>query len=70
MEGNIIVDGILASCYASSYHDLVHIVTAPVQWFPEAIEWIFGYDNDFHVYAYIVNDLVNWISSAEIVNNK
>ena len=61
MEGNIIVDGILASCYASYYHDLVHIVTAPVQWFPGAIQWIIGDDNDFIVYANIFNDLSNCI---------
>ena len=25
MEGNIIVDGVLTSCYASASHDLAHI---------------------------------------------
>ena len=34
MEGNIIVDGVLASCYASSDHDLVHIIMVPIQRFP------------------------------------
>ena len=44
-EGNIVVDGVLASCYASFDHDLSHITMAPMQWFPEIIEWLFGKDN-------------------------
>ena len=35
------VDGILASCYASFDHDLAHIAMTPIQWFPEIIEGIF-----------------------------
>ena len=34
MGGNIVVDGVLASCYALSDHDLVHIVMTPMRWFP------------------------------------
>ena len=44
MEGRIIVDGVLASCYASSDHDLVHIIMAPIQWFPGIAVWVFGKD--------------------------
>ena len=44
-EGNIMVDGILASCYASSHHDLCHVGMTPVQFFPEIIQWIFGEDD-------------------------
>ena len=43
MEGNIIVNGVLASSYASvSSHDLTHLTMKPIQWFPDAVEWIFG----------------------------
>ena len=42
MEGRILVDGILASCYASVNHDLAHIGMTPIQWFSRAMEWIFG----------------------------
>ena len=28
-EGNIVVDGVLASCYASFDHDLAHIAMVP-----------------------------------------
>ena len=42
-EGNIIVDDVLASCYASTAdHDLAHFVTAPIRWFPDIIQMIFG----------------------------
>ena len=44
-EGNIVIDGVLASCYASFDHDLSHFATAPIQWFPKMIEWIFGDEN-------------------------
>ena len=42
--GNIVVDGVLASCYASCDHDLAHITMAPMQWLPKTIEWLFGED--------------------------
>ena len=46
MEGNIIVDDILASCYASiPNHDWAHIGMTPNHWFPEVTELIFGHDN-------------------------
>ena len=41
-QGNIVVDGILASCYASVDHDLSHIAIAPIQWYSEIIEFLFG----------------------------
>ena len=47
MEGNIMIDEILASCYTSvSNHDLVHLVMKPLQCFPPTVmETIFGIDN-------------------------
>ena len=44
-EGNIMVDGVLASCYASFDHDLAHLALTPIQWFPTLTEWIFGHQN-------------------------
>ena len=44
-EGNIVVDGVLASCYGSFDHNLAHISMKPVQWFPKIMEWIFGLDD-------------------------
>ena len=57
MEGNIIVDGILASCYTSAHHDLAHIGMALVRWFPEKMEWIFGDDNGIQGYVRIAEDI-------------
>ena len=56
-EGNIVVDGVLASCYASFDHDLAHIVMETIQWFPEVIEMIFGEDNGSSDYADIAKYL-------------
>ena len=59
MEGNIIVDGVLASCYPSVDHDLAHLAMAPISWFPENTEWIFGVENAFQVYVRIAEEFGN-----------
>lgn len=42
-EGNIVVNSIVASCYAViSDHDMAHISFAPVRWFSYLSEWLFG----------------------------
>ena len=41
MEGNIVVDGVLASCYASCDHDVANWAMSPLKWFPEMLNWIF-----------------------------
>ena len=61
MEGNIVVDGELASCYPSSDHDLAHIGMTPMRWFPEIIEWIYGGDIGFSIYARMQEDLGLWV---------
>ena len=53
MNGNIIVNGMLASYYGSFDNDLADIVMAPIRWFPEAMEWIFGEDRGISTYAKI-----------------
>ena len=57
MEGNIIVDRVLASCYASSDHHLAHLVMAPIRWFPEMIQWVFGEDDGSTAYVNILKGL-------------
>ena len=49
-EGIILVDGMLASCYADFDHDLAHLMITPIQKFAEIMEWIFGTDFGFSVY--------------------
>ena len=61
MEGNIIVDGVLASCYASSDHDLVDIIMAPIQWFPGIAVWVFGKDKGTLIFVHILEDLGRWL---------
>ena len=45
------VDGILASCYASVDHDVAHIAMATMRWVPGALEWIFGADEGFSAHV-------------------
>ena len=61
MEGNIVVDDILASCYAGSNHDLAHIVLTPMRWFPKMMQWIFGEDKGFQNYALISKYIGEWL---------
>ena len=56
-EGNIIVDGVLASCYPSADHDSAHLGMKPLHWFPEIIQWIFGEENGFSAYVRIAEEL-------------
>ena len=54
MVCNIVVDGILASCYASFDHNLAHLGMTPMRWFPDIVDSIFG---EKHVYVNIVKNL-------------
>ena len=56
-EGHIVVNGILASCYASFHHDLAHIAMRPMQWYPEVIEWFFGVQNGSPGYVDVIKEL-------------
>ena len=53
IEGNIMVDGILASCYASTNHDSAHMAMISVRWFPRIVDWIFGEENGSSVFGKI-----------------
>ena len=66
MEGNIVVDGVLASCYAGFDHDAEHFGMAPLRWFPEMTEWMFGEDKGFHVYVQTLMEILSWILPHEI----
>ena len=61
MEGNIVVDGVLASCYPSCNQELGHIAMTPIQLFPTLLEWIFGEDTGSSAYTSIANDLGGWV---------
>ena len=60
-KGNIIVNGILTSCYASADHDLAHIVITPIRWYANEIGWIFGQKNGYQGYANILEEFSTWL---------
>ena len=67
MEGNIVVDGVLSSCYASYDHDLAHFLMMPVQWLPGITGWIFGDDNGSPAYINIIEDFGGWMLPHELM---
>ena len=67
MEGTIIIDGLVASCYASFDHDLAHLVMTPVQWFPGMIQWIFGADNGSSGYACMAEEMGRLMIPSDIL---
>ena len=61
-EGNIIVDEVLASCHASSVdHHLAHFSTAPIRWFPEIIQMIYGKEEGISSFIRITKELGIWV---------
>ena len=64
-EGNIIIDGVLASCYPSGHHDVAHITMAPIRWFPRILDIIFGEDKWVQGYVRIAEDLGGWLLSHQ-----
>ena len=60
-QGNIVVDGVLTSCYPSVPHELSHIGMTPIRWFPKIIEWILGDHNGSQGYVMISEELGKWI---------
>ena len=65
MEGNIIVDDVLASCYASVDHDIAHITMAPIRWFPEFIELFSVKKNVSPMYVAISKEMDKWLSTSK-----
>ena len=66
-DGNIVVEGVLASCYASFNHDLAHIALAPIHWFPEIVEWIFGVENGNPGYVKIAKEFGRMVLPHELL---
>ena len=56
----MVIDGIMASCYASADHDLAHMVMMPVRLFPDTIKWIFGDENGFLFQIKIMEEVARW----------
>ena len=61
-EGNIIVDGVLASCYPSLIdHHLAHLSMGPLRWFPSIMDTIFGEGDGISTFVRINEKLGMWI---------
>ena len=56
-EGNILVDGVLASCYASVNHDLAHVAMKPLLWFPNIMDMFLGEEEHVNGYVTILKGL-------------
>ena len=54
------VDGVLASCYASYNNDLAHIPMLAAQRFPDIVEQIFGEEKGFSVFVKTWEVLGRW----------
>ena len=50
------VDGVLASCYASFDHDLAHFGMRPLQWFSQIMPLSFA-DDDLSTYMMTIKKL-------------
>ena len=55
------VDRVLASCFAGSHHDLVHLAMTPMQSFSGLMEWILGNSNQLPVYVSIGKQLSTFL---------
>ena len=67
MEGNIFVDGVLASCYADYDHNLSHIAMTPMGWLPKIMEWIFGNDRQFqNIFTKMAEDFAEFCQLSRV----
>ena len=64
-EGTIVVDGVVASCYASVNHDLAHVGMAPLRWFPETMKLIFNEDAGFSAFMRITKEVCMLMTQFE-----
>ena len=68
VEGNIVVDGVLASYYAFADHDLAHLVMTPIHLFPNIVEMILGNDNGSPAYVDIITNCGKYLLPYRNVN--
>ena len=62
MEGNILVDGVLASCYASFNHDIQQVVMKPLLWFPSMVDLLLGEEKSLNSYVTILEHVGEMMS--------
>ena len=57
MEGRIMTDEVLASCYAFGDHDLAHIGITPMLLIPSINDLVLGDDSGIPVYIEIAEEM-------------
>ena len=60
MEGNIMVEEVVASCYAIYNRDVAHVALTPIRQLPKITEWIFGNDMGVQASVEIAKTFGNW----------
>ena len=66
MEGSIVVEGVLASCYVFPDHDLAHTGTILIRWFPEVMEWLLGVEDGSLGYVKVAEKVGTWMLSHDL----
>ena len=69
-DGNIVVGGVLTSCYAAFDHDLAHFAMIPMLWYPEMTVWMFGVNNGTPDYVDIVKGFGRWLLPSTLLFGK
>ena len=59
--GNILVDEVLTSCYSVIDHDIAQLAMAPMKWFSEAMQIVFGWDDGTPAFVKITKNLKPWL---------
>ena len=66
MEGRIMTDEVLASCYAFDDHDLAHIGISPMLWIPVINNAVLGDDSGIPVYIKIAEEMGSMMLPSEL----
>ena len=69
MNGNIIVDGVLASCYTSVNHNSAHIGMTPLRWFPGLNNLILSEETISSSYINIAKVIGKWVNLYDAMGN-
>ena len=69
MNGNIVVEEVLASCYAVVDHGISQIAMKPIQWYPGVMDIIFGVENGVSAYIDVAKNIDTWfLPEGSIIN--
>ena len=69
MEGNIVMDGVFASCYSDVDHDIAQVGMKPIQWYPDVVKLVFGDENGVSAYISVADAIGRWLLALGIKIN-